>query len=254
MNWWKNLLEGRRLRPQTVALLDPRNGRSLEMSDSLRGWLAAAFSVGEGTKDREAEALGRLRADPERALAAVASAYEQAPEGDYAGRWALVYAASVLETPASLAFLERVLREPIPPERSNDIHHFSTVAEETSLRCRAIHGIAALASHADDPAVESLLNQLTHPSYTVRVTACQALRELPGRPVADDVIYRRLPAEEADRVFAVRRALVEEMVTPVEARARAAVPRPPGGESGREISRFGERRPPQIGSGRNYHG
>jgi hypothetical protein len=247
MSWWKNLLEGRRLRPQTVAPLEPQGDHSVEIGEPLRGWLNAAFGVGEEAGRREAEALDRFRADPERALAEVTAAYERAPEGDYALRWALVYGACQLRTQASLEFLERALQDPIPPERSHDIHHFSTVAEETSLRCRAISGIAAIAARMDDDrALGILLDQLAHPSYTVRVMTSQALVNLPRRPVPDEDIHSRLPSDEADGVMAMRRITVQDLPTPFEGEVGARALRPPGGESGVDGQEAGERRPPRV--------
>jgi hypothetical protein len=246
MSWWKNLLEGRRLRPQTVAPLEPQGDHSVEIGEPLRGWLDAAFGAGEEAGRREAEALDRFRADPERALAEVTAAYERAPEGDYALRWALVYGACQLRTQASLAFLERVLEEPIPPERSHDIHHFSTVAEETALRCRAVSGVADIAARTGDLALKILLDQLAHPSYTVRLMSRQALAELPGRPVPDEDIRSRLPPDEADRVMSMRRILVEDLPPPIEGAVRAKAPRPPGGESGIDGHKASKRIPPRV--------
>jgi hypothetical protein len=243
MSWWRALRESRRLRPQTVESIEP--GQRLEVSELLRLWLEAAFTEGEGAEQREAEALARLRAGTERALSDIVSAYDQAREDDYALRWALVYGAGQLGIGASLGFLERVLEAEIPPERSNDIHLFSTVAEETSLRCQAVRGISSLASAGNDDARASLLTQLSHASDTVRVIACQVLRGLPGKPVADEEIRRRLPPEDAERVLTIRQISVEELEPLLGGAARVTAPRPPGGESGTGLD-LGASRPPTV--------
>jgi len=247
MGWLSGLFGGHGLRPQTVGPVETRDGRVPEVSELLRAWLEAAFSAGEQAEAREAEALRRLRADPARAVADIMAAYERCPATAYALRWALVYCAGRLQSHVSLPFLVRVLQDPIPPEGSQDIHLFSTVAEETSLRCRAIHGIARMVPQAVEQATANLLDQLSHSSQTVRVTACQVLRELPGRPVPDTDIRRRLPPEEADWVLGIRRVSIQGLMTPIEPRKPAARPRPPGGVSGADLSRFGEQRAPRIG-------
>ncbi len=211
------------------------------MSEPVSAWLRVAFSEGEGAEQREAEALARLKVETDRALSDIEATYDRAREDDYPLRWALVYGAGQLGVPASVAFLERVLEAEIPPERSDDIHLFSTVAEETSLRCQAIYGMASLASAGDDRARASLLAQLSHPSYTVRVIACQVLRGFAG----DDEIRRRLPAEEAETVLTIRQISVDELEPLVEGAARVTAPRPPGGESGTELD-VRAARPPTV--------
>ena len=232
------------LRPQTVAQIEAT--RPHEMSDMLRSWLAAAYGTGAGASAHEADAFARLRADPQRALADIAAAYRNAPERSYPLRWALVYAATKVQAAQALPFLDGVLADAIPPEQSDDIHLFSTVAEETSLRCRAVEGIASLAATHPD-ARNALVKQLRHPSFAVRVTATMALRELPGRPIGDDEIRRQLPSGEADRVFAIRRMTVKDLATPVEPGPRPTTPRPPGGLSGTDLRISERRRPPRAG-------
>jgi hypothetical protein len=146
-----------------------------------------------------------------------------------------------------VAFFAEVLRTPIPPERSHDIHHHSTVGEEVGLRIRALQGLATLAARANEAARDRLLEQLNHPSFAVRCMACLALRELPGAPLSDEELRRRLPREDVDRVLALRRASIQEISTPVEVGAHVLPPRPPGGQSGSTEFNHESRRPPRIG-------
>ena len=250
MNWWRTLRESRRLPPQTVESVEL--GERVEVSEPLRSWLESAFSGGEGAAEREAEALARLRSEPERSLSDIVMAYDRAREEDYPLRWALVYGAGQLGVRDGLAFLERVVASDLPPERSSDIHH-STVAEETSLRCQAVRGIAALASRADDLARESLLAQLSHPSLTVRVIACQVARDLELDPVKDEEIRQRLPAEDAEHLLSIRRVSVDELEPLLSGTARVTAPRPPGGESGAELN-LGATKPPTAGREEGGHG
>lgn len=165
MGWWTKLREGHDLRPDTTAPVAPKT--TLKMSGELRAWLQAAFSS-PGSTANEAEALARMQEDPVRSAKQLRDVYDQAEEQNYSLRWALVYAAGQLGEPVAISFFDHVLRAPIPPERSDDIHHFSSVAQETSLRCRAVQGLASLAAKNNDEALQSLLRQLGHPSFTVR--------------------------------------------------------------------------------------
>jgi hypothetical protein len=242
MNWWRTLRESRRLSPQMVEQVEP--DERLQLGEALRSWLEAAFSGGDGAEQLEAQALVRLRGDPDRSLRDIATAHNQAGEDEYLLRWALVYGASQLRVPVSLDFLAGVLDAEIPPERSSDIHH-STVAEETTIRCQAVRGLAGLASGGDARARGSLLSQLSHPSLTVRVIACQAVRDLEQDPVAEAEIRRRLPDEDAERVLNVRRLSVDELEPLLDGTARVRAPRPPGGESGTDLD-LGAAQPPAV--------
>jgi hypothetical protein len=243
MSWWRALREGRKLRPQTVEAVE--HSERLEVGELVGTWLEAAFTAGEGAEQREAEALGRLRAQREHALTEIATTYTRAGQGHHSLRWALVYAAGQLGGRDSLAFLERVLEQEMPTERSNDIHLFSTVAEETSIRCQAVRGISSLASAGDELARASLLAQLSHPQLTVRVVACQEVRDLPGEPVLDQEIRGRLHPEEIERVPTTRRVSLEELEPLLHGVGRVNVPRPPGGESGTKFD-LGAARPPKV--------
>jgi len=237
------LRESRRLSPQTVEPVEP--GERLEVSGLLREWLDVAFSEEEDAEQREAEALARLSAESERSLSDIVTVYNRAGENDYALRWALVYAAGRLGVGASLAFLERVLEDEIPPERSTDIHLFSTVAQETSLRCQSVRGMSLLASAGDDQARASLIAQLSHPNLAVRIVACQEVRDLPEGALPDEEMRRRLHPEEIERVLTTRRVSVEDLEPLVHGVAHVPLPRPPGGESGTELD-LGAARPPRA--------
>jgi hypothetical protein len=231
VTWWRDLMASRRFRPQTVE--SARQASPLELDEAVRDWVQHAYDPAETARPLEETALGRLRAQPERSVGALSEAYGRAPEEDYDLRSALVYCAGAMGTRAALGFLARVVEAEIPPERSNDIHHFSTRAEETSLRLQAVRGIEALASSGEGEARSLLLEQLAHPSYAVQVIALQALRQLPEqRRLADDELRRRLPADRVDEMVAVRRVSVEGLGTLVEGTATTRSPRPPGGESG----------------------
>jgi hypothetical protein len=230
VTWFRALRAGRGFRPQTVA--GTPAPAPLELDDELRTWLQFAYDPDEASREREEAALARLRVDPARSSRVLAEAYDRVDERSYDLRWALVYCAGSLNALAALPLLARVLEAEIPPERSDDVHHFSTRGEETSLRLQAVRGIAALASAGEDEARSLLLAQLAHPSYAVQVIALQELRGLPDRAPDDQELRGRLPADRAEQAMAIRQVSVDELGTLVPGTAITVSPRPPGGESG----------------------
>jgi hypothetical protein len=239
MSWWRQIAESRRLRPTTVA----PEGVPRAVDRLLQPWLAAAFGTDRGG---EAE-LERLRADPNATIDAVRRSYADAAKSDELMRWALVYCAAELATPDGFEFLSSVLDEPVPSERSVDIHHFSSVAEETTIRFQAARGLAVLAAAGHDDAQRRLTAALEHPLYAVRATAAQLLRELPNRPVSDEELRRRLPARDVEEIMRLKRMPVDEVRTEVEEeRAKTTTPKPPQGSSGRQLTDSEARRAPRI--------
>ena len=238
-----SLWEGRRLRPQTVA--PSGRGDAPPVGALVREWLDAVFTPSDASEAREREAMERLRADPTATLEQLADAYRTAPEADYALQWALVYAAGQLRHPDAVDFLREVLAAPLLPERSRDIHHFSTVGEQISQRLQALSGVAGLAT-SDDRALGVLLDQLQHDNHAVRVIACQLLTELPSGRASVEDIRGRLPADaDADEILSIRRMPVEQLVAPEVERSQRQMPAPPMVDA-HAGPRQSTRRPPTI--------
>ena len=192
MSWLADLIKARRGRPQTTAALVDEAG----LDPDVRDWLRASYVSDEHVQRQQA--ADRLRGRGEPAVAVLVGVHGLATR-DHALRWAIVRCASEVGGPRSVEFLGNVLGSEVPPEESRDIHHYSTVAEETAQRMQAIRGLADLAA-AHPEAVVALLNALDHPLRAVRFTAYRALAGLPRDVVGHSEIDDRL--REAHGEFA----------------------------------------------------
>ena len=208
MAWWK------RKRSRHPAFSQPLVTDVLDLSPALSTWFGAVMGGAD-----DSVALEHVRQEQAEGRDVLVDAYRRAPESELYVRWALVYCSSRFADPNTLPFCAFVLDSLVPPERSNGDEHGSTLVREIMIRLQAVDGVAAVA-RTDEAAVQVLLKHLTHPLYAVRVAASQALRELPGRPIPDEAIHERLPADEADQVMAIRRVDVTELRARPEGRSR----------------------------------
>jgi hypothetical protein len=177
----------------------------------LRDYLRVAHSQGEETEVAYQASLKQLQNHPAEIVSEIGHAYSATPAKDYSLRWALVYCASKLAHEAALPFLLDVVHAPVPPEESKDIHLFSTVAEETSIRLRAIDGIERLAASGNAEARESLFNFLRLPLFSLRVAASQGLLGL-----SDGKSYRSRILKilgEDDFILDIKRVTTPEAAT-----------------------------------------
>lgn len=190
--------------PQTTA---PDRLR-LRPAPDVQAWLAAAYA--DDAQDREREALEALRERGQRSVDDLAEGYWRAGEADVALRWSLVHCAVLLALPETTGFLADVVAAPIPPERSHDVHEFSSVNEEVTQRFRALQGLHDRAASRDGLAVDALLEALDHPVVAVRAVAYQHLRELPDG-IVDPERLRRLSADDREQFDRLRRVDVERL-------------------------------------------
>lgn len=124
----------------------------------------------EGAYRRTVEAL-RERA-PE-AVTVIAREYETLPEEQYTDRWALIHLLHELGDASALKALDRMVRAPIPEERSKVLHEYSTRAEEMVLRTAAVEAVARLAEQQNREAQELLLRYAREGELSVRRAAVQ---------------------------------------------------------------------------------
>jgi hypothetical protein len=170
--------------------------RDTEAGKALREFLAVIYNQGDGAAQAYDQALERLRAHGEGVAAEIAYAEPLLREGDYPGRWALIFAACELRSPAALPYLQSFALSRIPAERSPDPHSFSTVAEETILRTTAIEGIGRLARENNARAVEALFECLARPVISMRRAAVQELLAAPDGQKQRDRIAAALPDDQ----------------------------------------------------------
>jgi hypothetical protein len=186
----------RRKGPTTIALVSEAAivTRDTKAGTILRAFLSAAHSEQDAAAYQSI--LGQMKEMAGDVLEEIGHSYSRTQLGDYNARWSLVYVAGRLEHPSAISFWDGVVKQPIPPEESTDIHHFSSVAQEVSIRMRAIRGMAELASVGDDRVSELLLDYLSLPVFSLRAFAAYALLRLPGGESFRERISRTLPPDE----------------------------------------------------------
>jgi hypothetical protein len=209
---------------------------STEAGSLVREFLHDVNASGDDADDVYGQTLARLRERAEPVAEAFADSYRAASRDAYGLRWALVYGAAKLEHPAALTFLREVAGSPVPLEESND-HHFSTAKEESIIRTTAVEGLGRLAVGGEGEAEEGLFEALSHPTFSVRVTAAQALVDGDDSAVMRNRILASLPADEAF-VLEIRRVDVRDVsqvdprehLTPAARRSPSSAAPPPLGQ------------------------
>lgn len=204
--------------------------RDTEAGNLLRDFVRAAFSQGT-TEEAFAAASRRLQENAAAVSEEIAHAYSNAPVQAFRLRWALVYSAARLRHPPLLPFLRQVALSTIPPEDSRDMHHFSTVSQETTIRMRAVAGFETLAASSNE-AREALFECLRLSTFSLRVAAVQALIHLPDGGTYRSRVAANLPEQEQfildiKRVDARDPERFRMGVQRPRAAARTAVAKPP---------------------------
>jgi hypothetical protein len=220
----------------------------------LRAYMLVIYNQGEEADALYQSRLKKLQDDPVGVIEEIVNAYSATPAQDYGLRWALVYCASRLAHEASLPFLIDVAQARVPPEESKDVHLFSTVAEETSIRLRAIDGIENLAASGNAEARESLFAFLRLPLFSLRVAASQALLGLP-----DGKNYRGRVVEilgEDDFILDIKRVTTMETATVGQSSGRHSATRQttikpplPGEGPAPQVAYRSQRKGPPVAGG-----
>ena len=241
MSWITELLQSRRLRPQTTS---PK-GTVAAIDASVKAWLDAAYGVEEGSERQQSEAVDRLREQGPAAIESVAGEYWSNPH-EYALRWAMVRCASEVGGDDAAAFLAEVVAAEVGPETSRDIHHFSSVAEETSQRMQALRGLRAAADSGISGAAESVLEALSHPLTAVRYTAYTQAREL-STELLDNVEGARVRLQRSELEFGdIQPSEIAEHSFPKEQLQRQAPLGPPPSGNEIELTRSTRTRAPRV--------
>ena len=157
-------------------------------------------------------ALRMLARKPDAAVAAVAEMYRATSEDQYITRWAQVQLLSDLREKAALDFFEKILAEPIPPEKAPDMITYSTVGEEVMIRTTAIEGITRLAATGDRQALQLLRKYAQHEVFSIKRAAVQGYLETAG-PDARDQLRKTLRAQD-HTILDIRRRDVHEVPQP----------------------------------------
>ena len=156
----------------------------------VREYLAVAFGGPDGDDALERAVVERMRPEANTVVEELRHVYARVPSSAYDLRWGIVYCATRLESPAALDFLQQVVEAPIPPEESTNVHLHSTVAEESTIRMRAVEGLRLLADAGSTAATDALFAAVRLPSLSLRIAASQALIESSERRRAPGVATR----------------------------------------------------------------
>jgi hypothetical protein len=162
----------------------------------LDNFLAVINGAGDDAQDKYDKALSDVRNSPEEVIIEIARAEKCSNEFDYPTRWGLIHAASELKHPAALPFLSNIVSTPIPPERSENTHSFSTVAEETILRTTAVEGVKYLAEQGNENAIKKLYEFLQQPSISIRRASVQAILSVKKDKATGEQLTSMLPPDQ----------------------------------------------------------
>ena len=150
---------------------------------------------GDDAEEDYQASLEILRAVAEKAVHILVDEYDDLPETQYLDRWSLIQLLAELKQPSSLPALDRILATPIPPERSEAPHRFSTRGEETIIRMTAVEAITRVAAEGSREAGDILLRYARHENFSVKRAAIQGYLSL-GRENARKVLREMLPESD----------------------------------------------------------
>jgi len=124
------------------------------------------------------ESLKRLQTDAEKVVSIIGEEYETLPESQYNNRWSLIQLLAELKHPTSLSILDKILSNPIPPEKSKTPQYFSTRGEEIIIRTTAIEAIVRIAAKRKSEVADLLLKHMQHKNFSVKRAAIQGYLSL----------------------------------------------------------------------------
>ncbi len=123
------------------------------------------------------ESLAALRENPAEVVTLLNEAYNKTEARHYFNRWGLVKTLGDIESNLADKILYNIAASKIPPETSEDLHHFSTQEEEVIIRIRAIEGLGLLAQKQNrfaDTALLQLIFDSTGRSSAIQLRAIKA--------------------------------------------------------------------------------
>lgn len=208
--------------PRTKIFSENESGKQIQAA------LTAMWNGSDHDAERALHLVDALRADAASTVAEMHRAYDVMPVDNYNVRWALVNLATILEHTEALSFLDRVIKGPVPQERSRDMHRFPTVTCELMIRVQGIEGLRRLAKADHDVARALLLGHLSSSHFSIRKSAALALLGLPDGSQYRSRIMDLLQKHE-HFVLDIREPSVEDagrVNYSTGARARAVSPAP----------------------------
>ncbi len=201
--------------PKASDILYGKRKNQIQISKSpsgilLRNFLDSMYRQGDNAEEEYQRLQKELTDHAEEVLVEIARASNDCVEQDYAFRLALVQVAAALRHPGALPFFASIVKTPIPSEKSQDPHSFSTVAEETIIRTMAIDGIAEHAKSGNESALNLLIECIKLPSFSIRRAAIQGIFSTNQADQLKERIKDLLP-EDQHFLLNLRRVSVREV-------------------------------------------
>ncbi len=150
--------------------------------------------IGLQAEDSYRKSLDALRSKAANAVNVISQEYFLLEDASYVDRWSLVHLLGELKNPAALDILTKIIRSPIPAEKSKVLHEYSSRAEELMIRTAAIDAIKRIAEINNPEALEILLEQVRNEIFSIRRAAVQGFMEV-GGPNAREKLLKILPQE-----------------------------------------------------------
>ncbi len=206
----------------------------------LKNALESMNSMGEEAEDRFQEALKQLRENPEEVLLEITEAFNcNCLPDDYPTKWGMVYLVTQLKHKSAYHFLKRLIKKPIPAERSKHPHSFSTVAEETVLRTTAIEALGYFMDKNQKDTQQLLLDVFRSGSLSMIRASAQTLAAAGYLDEMKDDIQKCLP-EDYRYLLKIRPSKVQD-VEQIKDPERHLKPLPEG------VERREKKDPPRFG-------
>ncbi|MBI3540710.1 MAG: hypothetical protein HY073_00965 [Deltaproteobacteria bacterium] len=161
----------------------------------IQKYISESLNVYEATKYQAS--LVNLQKHGKEAVQILADEYKVTPTESYFERWLLVHTMAQIEDPSNLNHFRKLLMSPIPPEKSQDTHHFSTVEQEVVIRLATLNGSEVLAQKGNAQAKALLLETIKanrHPVLT-REAVVAYMASAPDEDEAKKELRSVLPAD-----------------------------------------------------------
>jgi hypothetical protein len=129
--------------------------------------------IGECAETEYQKALDGLARHSGEVVRALADEYHRLDEQHYLDRWALVQLMAEIKHEAALDFVDKLLSDRIPEERSQDPHSFTSAGEEVMIRTTAVEVAARIAADGSSRALEILFRHARHENFSIKRASIQ---------------------------------------------------------------------------------
>lgn len=141
---------------------------NLPHAAAIVSYMKTATSPGPDAMEKEAQSLSELKKNAPEVADSLFQGYKKMQESEYDNRRLTITILAQLNTPMAIpAFLE-VINTPIPQEKMQDTHHFSTVKSESLIKVAALRGLENLAKDQNQKA-ETILFETATTSSNIAV-------------------------------------------------------------------------------------